>query len=324
MVLFLLSLGLNLLLFLVVAFSGGSTTFSGPGAIFTERTLSGNSSSEKIAIIRLEGLISSSIQGHVGIDGMVGDIREQMKLVERDDKIKAVVIRIDSPGGEVLASDQIYRAIKQVRDKTEKPVVISMGSVAASGGYYAAMGGDYIFADELTLTGSIGVIMQTINYKDLMGKVGVRSMVFKSGKFKDILSGSREPEPEEMQLIQDLVMETYDQFLSIVANERKLDKEYLRNGIADGRIFSGKQALAVKLVDGLGTLDDAIAYARTKSKVSEGARVIDYQVPFSLSSMLGIFAKSQTPAIKVELPQSAGAGLELKAGYLYYLSPHVF
>lgn len=288
-------------------------------SVFVQRYLSGDQdSNDKIAVIRLEGIISSEMQGYVGHDGMVGDIKEQLRLAVEDENVKAIILRIDSPGGEVLASDEIYRAVRSL--PKDKPVICSMGSLAASGGYYAAVGSDWIIADDLTITGSIGVIMHTLNYKDLFGKIGLRSYVFKSGKFKDILDGSRDPTQEEMDLVQNLVMETYEQFLQIVAKARGLDAQQLRDGLADGRILSGRQALAAKLVDQTGTFEDAIARARGVAQLSE-AQVFDYVVPFSLSSLFGIFAESRSSKIQVELvPQS----LKLQNGKLYYLSAHLF
>ncbi len=292
---------------------------SGEETPFQERYLTGKRDSKnQIAVVRVEGLIAAEVEGHMGYDGMVGDIREQLRLATEDEEVKAIILRVDSPGGEVLASDEIYRMVREARK--HKPVVCSMGSLAASGGYYAAMGANWVIADELTITGSIGVIMQTLNYKDLFGKIGLKSVVFKSGRFKDILNGSRDATPEEVELVQALIMETYDQFLNVVATERKMDPQQLRNNLADGRIFSGRQALAVKLVDQNGNFQDAVKKAMQLGKVSE-AGVFDYTVPFSLKNILGLFAKSQVPRIAIEpLP----ASLKLQQGKLYYLSFHLF
>ena len=315
---FILSVLLNLWFFALAPFQGGSRRHDGQRSVFVERYLSGDEDSDsKIAVVRLEGIITSGTEGHVGHDGMVGDIREQLRLAVKDDAVKAIILRVDSPGGEVLASDQIYRAVRESRNA--KPVICSMGSVAASGGYYAAMGSKWIIADDLTITGSIGVILHTLNYKDLLGKVGVKSLVFKSGKFKDILNGSREPTLEEIDLVQSLIMETHEQFLGIVAHERNIDREKLRNGIADGRIFSGKQALNARLVDQTGTFEDAVKKAKEMARISDG-RVFDYVVPFSWKNVFSLFAQNSAPRINLEVPPQ----LNLKAGRLYYLSFHLF
>ena len=162
---------------------------------------------------------------------MVDVIKAQLKRAEEDDKVKAVILKVDSPGGEVLASDEISRAIGEFQTKPHgKPVVCSMGSLAASGGYYVSAPCRWIVANELTITGSIGVIMSTWNYRGLMDKVGVRPETFKSGKYKDMLSGSREPDcitQEERDMVQALINETYGKFKNVVAAGRKWarDKE---------------------------------------------------------------------------------------------------
>ena len=266
---FALSLVANLVFYLALYFQHQVAPKEN-GSVFAERYLSGESDSEnKIAVIRIEGLISSEIEGHVGHDGMVGDLKEQLHLAIADENVKAIILRIDSPGGEILASDEIYRAVRDTRDGYKKPIICSMGSLAASGGYYTALGADWIIADNLTITGSIGVILHTFNYKDLLGKIGVKSVVFRSGKFKDILNGGRDSTPEEDALIQSLIMESYEQFLNIVAEERNLDMDQLRNGLADGRIFSGKQAFHSKLVDQTGNFEDAVEKAKKDAKIKD-------------------------------------------------------
>jgi protease IV len=315
------SLLLNLLFFggLFIRVAGSSEVQ--PASVFKERFLEGSRNSKnKIAVIRVEGVISSSIEGHVGYDGMVGDIKEQLRLAVNDPHVRAIILRVDSPGGEVLASDTIYRAVKEADGR--KPILCSMGSVAASGGYYAAMGARHVMANELTITGSIGVIMQTLNYSEMIGKIGLKTLTFKSGKFKDILNGSRDPLPEEIDLVQGLVMETYDQFLQVVAKERKLDANAIREGIADGRIFSGKQALDLKLIDSVGDFQDAIEEARNLGGIArDGYIVFDYVVPFSFGNLFGMFAKSTPGKLQIQLTPE---NLPIQSGKLYYLSLHLF
>src|SRR5207248_8212487 len=214
---------------------------------------------DKIAVITMRGLISSSLPGTV-TDSMVDDMRAALQQAREDNRVKAIVLEIDSPGGEVTASNAIYSALVETRDR--KPVVVYMDSLAASGGYYVSCGGKFLMASDTTITGSIGVIIQTLNYEQLFNKVGLASVVFKSGKFKDILNGARPMTPEERELIQRFVMETYDKFLGIVSKERGLPADMLRNNIADGRIFSGKEALNAKLIDGVGQIEDAYAKAK--------------------------------------------------------------
>jgi protease-4 len=267
---------------------------------------------DKIAVITMRGLISSSLPGSVS-DSMVDDMRAALQQARDDSRVKAIVLEIDSPGGEVTASDAIYSAVVKTRDR--KPVVVYMESLAASGGYYISCGGKFLMANETTITGSIGVIIQTLNYEQLFNKVGLASVVFKSGKFKDMLNGARPITPEERELVQNFIMKTYDKFLGIVAKERKLPADQLRNTIADGRILSGKEALEHKLIDGLGELDDAFSKAKELGHAPD-AKVVKYGPPFSLGRFLRIFGGSESK-IELQLPKQLVPQLE--SGRAYFL-----
>ncbi len=267
----------------------------------------------KVALIVMRGLISSSLPGSVG-ETMVDDMRAALQQARDDDRVKAVVLEIDSPGGEVTASDEIYNAV--VKTRARKPVVIYMDTLAASGGYYVSCGGRYIMANETTITGSIGVIIQTLNYERLFDKIGLASVVFKSGKFKDILNGARPMTPEEREFMQNFVMKTYDKFLGVVSKERNLPAEGLRNGIADGRILSGKEAVENKLIDGLGQIEDAYAKARELGN-APGAAVVKYGPPFSFGRFLRAFGESNETKIRLELPKQLVPQLE--GGHAYFL-----
>ncbi|RYD75119.1 MAG: signal peptide peptidase SppA, partial [Verrucomicrobiaceae bacterium] len=223
---------------------------------------------------------------------------------------------VDSPGGEVTASDMIYDAVRKLRDETKKPVVVYMGSLAASGGYYVACGGSHLMANETTLTGSIGVIMQTLNYQQLMDKVGVATVTFKSGKFKDLLSGSRQLTEEEKEYVQGMVMQTYDKFVGIVARERKLDEATLRNGVADGRVLSGKDALANKLIDQVGTVEEAYAKAKELAN-AKGAGIVRYDAQFGLGKLFKLLGQSQSTKVEVNIAESLTP--KLQAGRMYFL-----
>jgi len=267
---------------------------------------------DKIAVITMRGLISSSLPGSV-TDTMVDDMRAALQQAREDSRVKAIVLEIDSPGGEVTASDQIYSAV--VKTRARKPVVVYMDSLAASGGYYVSCGGKFLMANETSITGSIGVIIQTLNYEQLFNKVGLASVVFKSGKFKDMLNGARPITPEERELVQNFIMKTYDKFLGVVAKERKLPADMLRNTIADGRILSGKEALENKLIDGLGELDDAFNKAKELANAPD-ARVVKYGPPFSLARFLRIFGGSDSK-IELQLPKQLVPQLE--SGRAYFL-----
>jgi protease-4 len=313
------SLGLNFLLFLALASSGaeaGLVSSVQRPAPLTEEFVSGDKDAEnKILLIDLAGIITSADEGLEG--SMADQLIRQIRQGRDDGKVKAILLRINSPGGEVVASDVLYHEIKKAR--AAKPVVVYMETVAASGGYYAALGGSYLMAGDLTITGSIGVILQTLNLKDLADKVGIRAVTFKSGANKDLLNSFREMTPEEQQIVQTLINETYGKFLGIVATERKLNAEELRATVADGRILSGEQALASKLIDGLGYLDDAIAKSKELASV-KSAQVVRYEPALDFSRLFRLFGRTEA---KIDV-QVMPVPLRLEPGKLYYLSTHLF
>ena len=203
-------------------------------------------SSNQIAVLDLEGTIADS-----------RDFVDQLKEYGNRSGVKAVVIRANSPGGGVAASQEIYEAVKRFRSETKKKVVVSMSSVAASGAYYIACGADKIYANPGTITGSIGVIAEWYNYGDLLRWAKMQDVVIKSGTFKDSGSGTRPLTEEEKVYFQSLISDMYGQFVSAVASSRKMKDEEVRK-LADGRVYTGKEAKADGLVDELGTLQDAI------------------------------------------------------------------
>ena len=234
----------------------------------------------------------------------------------------------------MTASDEIYSAL--VKTRARKPVVVYMDSLAASGGYYVSCGGKFLMANETTITGSIGVIMHSYNYRGLMNKVGLRPETYKSGKFKDMLSGDRDPEqipPEERDMLQHLIDDTYKKFQNVVADGRKAahDKNKARSDkgrelasdwkdYADGRVLSGKEAYQLGFVDELGNFEDAVKRAKTLVGLSTQASVnlIQYQPRIDLSDLLRLFGKSETKTVKVDL------GIDpprLQVGQLYFLAP---
>jgi len=270
-------------------------------------------SDNKIAVITLRGLISTGVAGNVG-DSMVDDLRWQLEQARNDAEVKAVVLEVDSPGGEVTASDMIYNAVAKVRAR--KPVVVYMESLAASGGYYVSCGGKYLMANETSITGSIGVIIQTLNYEQLLNKIGLAAVVFKSGKFKDMLNGARPITPEERDYVQSFVMKTYEKFLGVVAKERSLPAETLRNGIADGRILSGRDALENKLIDSLGQIEDAFAKAKELGRAPD-AKVVKYSPPFNLGRFFRLLTKGGDTKIELSLPGQLTP--QLQSGRAYFL-----
>jgi protease-4 len=199
--------------------------------------------------------------GLVEVKGMILDSREtvrQLRHFLKNDDIKAVVLRVDSPGGVVAPSQEIYEEVRKFAAK--KKIVVSMGSLAASGGYYISAPATLIYANPGTITASIGVIIKLSNIEALMDKIGIKATVIKTGKFKDSGSPVRELTVEDRAMFQSVIDSTHNQFIKAVASGRKLPEDDVRR-IADGRVLSGEQALALKLVDRLGTLQDAIEEA---------------------------------------------------------------
>lgn len=280
---------------------------------FNEETIQyGSAKDAKIAVIPIHGIIGFSSEGSLGSD-MVEDVKIALEQADSDPDVKAVVLDIDSPGGEITASDVLYHALHGF--STRKPVVAYFNSVGASGAYYMACGASWIMCSDTTFTGSIGVIISTLNYRDLFGKIGLESLVFKSGKFKDMLNGAREMTTEEEDYVQGLVMQSYDRFLNIVANSRGLNPEVLRNGAADGRIMSGTDAFAAKLVDQLGYVEDAYDKARALA-VEPNATVVRYIRTYRFDNLLRLFGESKASTLQINFP---GRKYALEPGRIYLL-----
>ncbi len=267
---------------------------------------------QKIVVIPLDGVIAHGQAGSLG-DDMVEDFKRALDQARNDPAVRGVVISVDSPGGEITASDVLYHSLKEF--SKSKPSVVYFNSIGASGAYYTACGGSYIMCNDTTFTGSIGVIISTLNYRELFGKIGLQSVTFKSGKFKDMLNGSREMTADEKAYVEGLVMQSYGRFVGIVAKSRNLNEEELRGGVADGRVLSGTDALEAKLVDQLGYIEDAQLKARELAK-APGAQIVQYRRAISFASLLGMLAESKAPSIKVDLLQGLP---KLLPGRMYLL-----
>lgn len=238
-----------------------------------EETIS--SGGEKIALIELIEPIMSS-------ESTV----QQFKKYRENRSVKAIVFRVESPGGGVAASQEIYEEVKKTRD-SGKPVVVSMGSVAASGGYYVSCGASRIVANPGTLTGSIGVIFQFLQVSDLMKKIGVDQATFKSGKLKDAGSPFRKMNTDDQKYFDGLIADVYDQFVNVVSTERKLDVKYVKR-FADGRVFTGRQAKGYGFIDTLGTFEDAVAIAAKLGGIEGKPRIVkEYRRKTFLERVLG-------------------------------------
>lgn len=245
---------------------------------------------EKIAVIRVEGPILDS-------KGAIEELKEHMK----DASIRAIVLRIDSPGGAVAPSQEIYEEVRKAAAK--KKIVVSMGSIAASGGYYIASPATRILANPGTLTGSIGVIMEIPNFEGLMSKIGVKTDVIKSGRHKDIASVFRGIKKEEREILQSVLDNVHEQFIIAVAEGRKMLPDDVKK-IADGRIFTGEQALKAGLIDELGNLEDAVHAAAKLSGIKGEPAVVSKKERLSLINLLrGKMPKELTdifPSVKIK------------------------
>jgi protease-4 len=244
-----------------------------------------------VALIRVEGTIVTG-EAPSGLtrpaNAYASEVVGFIQQAAANPAVRAVVIRVDSPGGDVVASDEIYQALKEA----QKPIVVSMGSVAASGGYYIACGADEVFANPNTLTGSIGVISIVPNVEGLLDKIGVEMYVLESGPHKE--GGTFQPFTEaERQIWQDIIDETYGNFVEVVVEGRTLPDQRVRE-LADGRVYTGQQALDVGLVDKLGNLPEAMARAGELGGIAGKPRIIRYQPAPSLLSGLG-FRTSASP-----------------------------
>ncbi len=217
--------------------------FSSVGGDATETITSG--SGDKIAVVELKGVISSS-----------EEIVRQLKKYRENKSIRAILLRVDSPGGGVVASQEMYEEVKKTRDGG-KPVVVSMGALAASGGYYVSCGASRLVANRGTLTGSIGVISEFLQLQGAMDKLGVGVRTIKAGSLKDAGSPTRPMTDADQKYFQGLMDDVHRQFISVVETERKIPRDQLLP-MADGRVFTGEQALALHLVDTLGTYEDAV------------------------------------------------------------------
>ena len=241
---------------------------------------------DKVAVIRIEGIILDS-----------RETIEELRHYRDNPSVKAIVLRIDSPGGAVVPSQEIFAEVRKTRAEGKIKVVTSMGNVAASGGYYIAAATDRIVANPGTLTGSIGVIMELANVKGLLEKFGVQSVVIKSGRHKDMASPFRAMTPEDRALLQTVLDDVHAQFIDAVATGRALQPEQVRT-LADGRIFTGKQAQTVNLVDELGDLHDAIQLAARLVGISGEPRVIETHKRFSWRDLLqGLYSGSIAPLV---------------------------
>jgi protease-4 len=261
-----------------------------------ETTIEG-SGADKVLLIDLAGVLAEepilTLESRPQVP-LLARVREELEKAEEDARVRAVVLRINSPGGTVTASDILYHEITRFKERRKVPVVASILDVGASGGYYVALAADRIVAHPTTVTGSIGVLMLTVDASGLLEKIGVSATYVKSGALKDMGSPFRSLRPEERALFQDLIDRFYGRFVELVARSRKLDEARVR-AFADGRVYTASEALGLGLVDRIGYLEEAIGDARSAAGLAE-ARVIAYRRPRQYRATIYSSAEAPAPA----------------------------
>ncbi len=299
---------------LVLAVGAGGR--SAPSAVYYEEEYVSGTGPDKIAVVPVDGTIAAAdsstgdLQPTTTPEGLAAALRQ----AGGDASVAAVVLEVNSPGGGVTASDEMHQSILDFREQTGKPVVVSMGDVAASGGYYISTAADRIVANETTLTGSLGVIFTLTDFSELADRYGVEQEVVKSGEFKDMGSSFRDLTPEEREILQSIVDESYDEFVGVIVEGRGLPEERVRE-IADGRVYSGEQAKELGLVDSFGGLDEAAEVSRDLANVREATVVRYVEKPTFFETLMARFAP-QEPEV-LQIAEEAGLTLEPKPYYLY-------
>ncbi|MBC2140835.1 signal peptide peptidase SppA [Listeria innocua] len=274
---------------------------------------------DTIAVLSVDGTIqdtgeAGSLFSETGYNHAF--FMEQLEEVRNNDAIQGVLLYVNSPGGGVMESAQIRDKILQIKKERKIPFYVSMGSMAASGGYYISAPADKIFASKETLTGSLGVIMQGYDYSELMKKLGVSDNTIKSGAYKDIMSGTRPMTDDEKKIMQSMIDDSYNEFVKVVATGRGMSEEQVRK-IADGRIYDGRQAKENGLIDAFGYQEDALE-ALKKEKDLKDATVIQYDAPESFSSLFSVAAQKMSGQ-NADITQLIKLTGTLKAPRMMYL-----
>ncbi|TAA69648.1 signal peptide peptidase SppA [Planococcus salinarum] len=258
-----------------------------------ETVIEQGSAVSRIAVLEVEGAIqdtgeASPLFGATGYNHEF--FMEQLEQIKEDDTVKAVMLKVNSPGGGVVESAEIYDEITEIQEETGKPFYVSMGAIAASGGYYIAAPADKIFVNKETLTGSIGVIMQSVNYGELAERYGVDFVTIKSGPYKDIMSPTRDMTEEERALLEEMLDDSYQRFVDIIVEGRDMPEDEVL-AVADGRIMNGRQAVEANLADDFGYEEDVIAQLRADFDLSN-AQVFKYGTSESWGSLFAVKVQS--------------------------------
>lgn len=256
---------------------------------FTETIIEEGSAPGSIVVLEVNGVIQDTGDVESLFSSPGYNHKKFLRMLDRageDENVKGIIIRVNSPGGGVLESAEIHDKIVDIKKNNPKPVYVSMGSMAASGGYYISTPADKIFASPETMTGSLGVIMQGINYAGLAEKYGVKFETIKSGPYKDIMSPTRDITEAERKILQEMVNNSYQGFVNVIAKGRNMPEEKVRQ-IADGRIYDGRQAKALGLIDEFGYLDETIASMKKLKEVGD-VNVVQYESAFGFDSFFQV------------------------------------
>lgn len=259
---------------------------------FAETVLEAGNESDKIVVLEVNGVIQDTGENVTSFFETAGYNHQQfLKMIDaaaEDNNVSGIMLKVNSPGGGVVESAEIHKHLMDAKEKHDKKIYVSMGTTAASGGYYISAPADKIYAAPDTLTGSLGVIMQGVNYSGLAEKYGVKFETIKSGEFKDIMSPSREMTKEDRKILQAMVDNAYSGFVDVIAGGRGMSDAEVRK-IADGRIYDGRQAKELNLIDELGYSDDALKGMKKDLKI-DGAQVVEYETNAGLDSLLSLGA----------------------------------
>ena len=296
---------------LILVTAGGPTA----PAVYDEEYVAGDGP-DKIVVVPVQGTIAPADDSLGGTQPTVTPegLADALRQAGQDPTAAAVVLEINSPGGGVTASDEMHQSVLDFKKNTGKPVVVSMGDVAASGGYYISTAADRIVAYETTLTGSLGVIIPLNNFAEAADKYGIKQVVIKSGKYKDMGSSFREMKPDEREIFQSIVDEEYSEFVDVISEGRGIPEARVRE-IADGRVYSGIQAKKLGLVDSFGGLDEASATAGNLAGTSDTTVVRYVQQPSFTDTLLARLTPGEPQA--EQIMEAAGLNLEPKPYYLY-------
>ena len=300
---------------IVLVLAIGTSGPSAASAVYEEEYISG-SGPAKIAVVPIQGTIVPADAAVAGVQptSTPEGLADALTQAKDDESVAAIVLEVNSPGGGVTASDMMQQSILDFKGSSGKPVVVSMEDTAASGGYYISTAADRIVASETTLTGSLGVFIPLLNFREAAEKYGVTQTYIKSGKYKTMGSSWKELTPKEREIFQSIVDHYYDEFVEVIVEGRDLPESRVRE-IADGRIYSGEQAKNLGLVDRLGELEKATGIARSLANVEETTVVRYVESPNLVESLQARLAPPEPEA--VHIMREAGLDLEPKPYYLY-------